>query len=305
MVLKRACFAAAAALSCATPALAHPAQAESSFEPNDVFVLALILLAVGWFLAGWRNLPRRRRGGRSMPLWRNLLFLAGMLSLAIALLPPLDRLADAHFSAHMGQHLILLVVAPPLLAASQAQLVMLQALPLRVRRTIGRFVGRIPGAQGFAHHASSVWLVCLGSIAVLWFWHLPYNYELARRHEAVHDLEHFLFLASELAFWRVILFSGNRRLSHAGAAAVLALMGLQGSLLAALITLASTPLYTSYGTGPVSLADQSLGGVMMWVLASIVYLGAFTLTLGLALARGGSRSGRPGRPLFPPLRTEP
>ncbi|WP_167737539.1 cytochrome c oxidase assembly protein [Sphingomonas parva] len=242
-------------------------------------------MALSAFAAGWRRLPRRRGGGKAVPTWRAVLFVAGIASLAFVLLPPFDHLADARFSAHMAQHLVLLVAAPPMLAASQGYVVMLHALPLRARRRAGRFIAALPGVKALARHGSEVWFVCLSSIAVLWFWHLPSSYEWARRDPLVHDAEHLLFLLAELSFWRVILTSGGRRLSRAGAAVILALMGFQGGLLAALITLASTPLYRSYGTDAVSISDQSLGGVMMWVVAGTVYLGAFALMLGLALAR--------------------
>jgi len=286
MVLTRLRPLAAAVLVIPAAAYAHASGDEGGgFALNDVLMAAAILAFLVWFAFGWMRLPRRQRGGRAVPGWRALLFLAALLLLAIVLLPPFDRLADELFSAHMAQHLVLLVVAPPMLAASQGELVLLQALPLRVRRRTGRAIAGIPGARFVSHHASAVWFVVLSSVVVLWFWHMPRAYDWARAHEAAHDLEHFLFLATEVAFWRVILTSGSRRLSRPGAAAILALMGMQGGLLAAIITLASTPLYRSYGTDSAAVADQALGGVMMWVLAGIVYLGAFALMFGLGLAR--------------------
>jgi cytochrome c oxidase assembly factor CtaG len=292
MVINRLRRIAAAALFVPAAAHAHGAgEGAGGVEPNTVALALVILGFLASFGFGWARLPRRRRGGRAVAGWRALLYQASVLLLAAVLLPPFDTLADEHFSAHMAQHLVLLVVAPPMLAASQAELVLLQALPLGPRRRIGRAIAGIPGARFVSHHASAVWFVCLSSILVLWFWHMPRAYDWARAHEAAHDLEHFLFLATELAFWRVILTSGSRRLSRPGAAAILALMGMQGGLLAAIITLASTPLYRSYGTGSAAVADQALGGVMMWVLAGIVYLGAFALMLGLGLA-----AHRPRRP---------
>jgi len=286
MVLRRLLCGAAAAFLIPATAYAHAGGDEGGgFALNDALMAGAILGFLGWFALGWARLPRRQRGGRSVAVWRALLFLGALLLLAIVLLPPFDGLADEHFSAHMAQHLVLLVVAPPMLAASQAELVLLQALPLALRRRTGRAIAGIPGARFVSHHASAVWFVCLSSVAVLWFWHIPRAYDWARAHEAAHDLEHVLFLATETSFWRVILTSGTRRLSRPGAAAILALMGMQGGLLAAIITLASTPLYRSYGTDSAAVADQALGGVMMWVLAGIVYLGAFALMFGLGLAR--------------------
>ena len=277
---------AVAAVCASTAALAHGNHpADGALEPNDVIIALIIGGFLLLFARGWTRMPLRRSGARSVSLWRACLFVCGLLLLAVVLLPPFDELADTYFSAHMGQHLVLLVVAPPMLAASQAQLVLLHAFPLRFRRRLGRWIAGVPGLRFVAHHSSTIWFVCLSSVAVLWFWHLPQIYDWARRNEAVHDSEHLLFLLTELAFWRVILFRREAELSRAGAALILVAMSVQGGLLAALITLAGKPMYQSYGNGSAALADQALGGVMMWVLAGIVYLGAFALLFGRALAK--------------------
>lgn len=256
---------------------------------NDLLIMLVIAAFLITFATGWRRMPMRRSGEKVVPSWRAALFVGGVLILAAVLLPPFDELADRHFSAHMAQHLVLLVIAPPMLAASQAHLVLLQAFPLRFRRSLGRAVSRVPGLRFAAHHRAMIWFVCLSSVAVLWFWHLPLAYDWARRHEGVHDSEHLLFLVTELAFWRVILFRRERELSRAGAALILVAMSVQGGLLAALITLAGRPMYATYGGGSAALADQALGGVMMWVIAGIIYLGAFAILFGQALAQPPSR----------------
>ena len=259
---------------------------------NDAAVGTLIGVFLALFGLGWSRMRRRQDGSYPIAPWRAALFVGGMLLLAGVLLPPYDDLADHYFSAHMGQHLVLLVLAPPMLAASQAQLVLLHAFPLSLRRTIGRAAARIPGLRFAAHHSATIWFVSLSSVAVLWFWHLPQAYEWARRNEAAHDCEHLLFLMTELAFWRVILFRREHELSRAGAALILVAMSVQGGLLAALITLAGRPLYPSYGSGSEALSDQALGGVMMWVLAGTVYLGAFAIVFAQALSAPGRKRTR-------------
>lgn len=274
-------------LLASTSAAAHGLDHHDSVSPglNDVLVGFVIAAFQATFAIGWRRMPRRRSGERGVSSWRAGLFVCGVLLLAAVLLPPFDELADRHFSAHMAQHLVLLVIAPPMLAASQAHLVLLQAFPLQFRRSLGRAVSRVPGLRVAAHHSSAIWFVCLSSVAVLWFWHLPLAYDWARRHEAIHDAEHLLFLVTELAFWRVILFRRERELRRAGAALILVAMSVQGGLLAALITLAGRPMYATYGGGSTALADQALGGVMMWVIAGIIYLGVFAILFGQALAQ--------------------
>lgn len=260
---------------------------------NDLLIASVIAALLLLFAMGWRQMPRRRSGERTVSWWRASLFIGGVLLLGAVLLPPFDDLADSHFSAHMAQHLVLLVIAPPMLAASQAQFVLLYALPLSFRRRFGRSIAGVPGMRFVAHHSSTIWFVCLSSVAVLWFWHLPQVYDWARRNEAVHDTEHMLFLFTELAFWRVILFRRERELSRVGAALIIVAMSVQGGLLAAIITLATRPMYLSYGTSPAALADQALGGVMMWVIAGTVYLAAFAILFGQALA--APRNGRVSR----------
>ena len=261
---------------------------------NDILIGGVIAGLLALFAVGWSRMPRRRSGEPVMPRWRAALFFGGMLALAAALLPPFDELADAYFSAHMAQHLVLLVVAPPMLAASQAQLVMLHAFALPTRRRVGRAISGVPGFSFVSHHASTIWFVVLSSIAVLWFWHFPPVYEAARRNEALHDAEHLLFLVTELAFWRVILFRREAELSRGGAALILVGMSIQGGLLAALITFARQSIYPSYGVGASSIADQALGGVMMWVIAGIVYLGAFAILFVRAMSANGRRVRKPG-----------
>lgn len=275
---------------CGSAASAHATGAgEEGFPLNDVLIGGTMLALVLLFWLGWSRMPRRRSGQPAVPASRAALFLGGMAVLAAVLLPPFDELADHHFSAHMAQHLVLLVVAPPMLAASQAQLVMLHAFALPARRTLGRAVAGVPGFGFVSHHASTVWFVCLSSVAALWFWHFPPVYEAARRNEALHDAEHLLFFLTELAFWRVILFRREAELSRAGAALILVAMSIQGGLLAALITFTRHSLYPSYGTSAATVADQALGGVMMWVVAGVVYLGAFAILFVKALAPRGSR----------------
>lgn len=252
---------------------------------NDLLIATLIAALLLIFGRGWARMPRRRTGERIVSVWRAALFVGGLLLLGAVLLPPFDDLADRRFSAHMAQHLVLLVVAPPMLAVSQAQLVMLHAFAVPFRRRFGRAIAGVPGVRFVAHHSSAVWFVCLSSVVVLWFWHLPQVYDWARRNEAVHDTEHMLFLFTELAFWRVILFRRERELSRAGASLILVATSVQGGLLAAVITLAGRSMYPSYGTDPGALADQALGGVMMWVIGGTVYLAAFAILFGQALAR--------------------
>jgi cytochrome c oxidase assembly factor CtaG len=195
-----------------------------------------------------------------------------MLTLVIALVSPLDALADDSFAWHMGQHLLLMTVAAPLLAASDAHLVLLRAFPIGVRRRIGRAISAIPGVRRGAHSGTAAWLAFGLFSATVWLWHLPAAYDAALRDDNVHILEHLSFLATAVAFWRVVGTSGGRRLGIGTGILMVTLVGLQGAMLAALITLAPRPLYAAYAGSADALADQVRAGVLMWVPASLVYL---------------------------------
>ena len=109
--------------SVATGASAHPARpGVAGFSANDGMVFLIICTFVVLFTVGWNRMPRRRSGEPPVAAWRGALFIGGMALLAAVLLPPFDELADRYFSAHMAQHLVLLVVAPPMLSAFRSSL---------------------------------------------------------------------------------------------------------------------------------------------------------------------------------------
>jgi len=256
-------------------AAAHAGGGEEARWFADRFVDMLIAVTTLLYAAGYRVLERCGASARERvaPTPRLLAFAAALAILVVALLSPLDALADDSFAWHMAQHLMLMTLAAPLLARSDAHLVMLRAFPLPARRGIGRAVARIPGVRRGAHSAGAAWLAFGLFSAAVWLWHLPGAYDAALHDERVHTLEHLSFLTTGIAFWRVVATSGDRRLGIGTSILMVALVGLQGAMLAALITLAPRPLYAAYAGAPDALADQVRAGVLMWVPASLVYLG--------------------------------
>jgi cytochrome c oxidase assembly factor CtaG len=209
-------------------------------------------------------------------------FAAGIGILFAALISPFDALDDQLFSAHMVQHLVLLLIAPPLLIFGRPALACLWAFPLRARRALGRFWLR-SGLQLAAHTLMSpifVWI--LGSV-ILWFWHLPAPYGWALGNESVHAFEHVCFFVSSLMFWSLVLEPmGRRRMDYASTLLFVATFGVQNGLLGALLTFAGRPLYaahlsTTAAWGLTPLQDQQLAGLIMWIPASLIHL----TTLGI------------------------
>lgn len=212
------------------------------------------------------------------PGWRICAYGAAIATLLLALLSPLDARADTHFSWHMLQHLLLMLVAAPLLAMSNAHFVALFAFPKAWRRHVGRWMGWLPGAGAGSSHHAGPWLAALAFTVGLWLWHAPVLYEAALANSTLHTFEHLTFLLTAAVFWRMVITAGNRRLNLGSAIVLVTLVGLQGNLMAALITLAPAPLYASYA-GANGLVDQQEAGLLMWIPAAIIYLASTGWTL--------------------------
>jgi putative membrane protein len=261
----------------------------------DLQPWVIVSLAVACFGYGWgiNKLPAGRRGHIFGP-WRIASFCAGILVLVVALLSPLSSLDDQLFSAHMAQHLLLMLAAPPLLVYSRPIMAWMCALPAGGRRAVAGLWSRRRGLRRsttLLMNPLSVWL--LASVT-LWFWHLPAPYRWAAGNEGVHTLEHFLLFATSLMFWSVVIEPYGRRHSAYGLCILfVAAFSVQMGMLGAILTFASHPLYIADATtllpwGFTPLEDQQLAGVVMWVPVGLVHLSTLAI-LFLAWLRHAER----------------
>lgn len=247
---------------------------EWSFEPW--ILLSLGIAAVGYGL-GLRRLRQDTGQARIIAPSQSAAFWSGLVILAIALISPLDALADDLFSAHMVQHLLLLLAAPPLLVYSRPAIVFLWAFPLRTRKRVGAVWTRLQLGRGVGMllHPIVVWALFSG---IFTFWHLPGPYEWALRHQPIHILEHVTFFVSALMFWTVVIEpSGRRRLGFGGSLVFVGSTAILSGLPGALMILAPRPLYAAQAAGEwglTQLQDQQLAGLVMWVPAGFVYVAA-------------------------------
>ncbi|MEX2536402.1 MAG: cytochrome c oxidase subunit II [Trueperaceae bacterium] len=244
-------------------------------------VLYILGVARAWRKAGW---------GRGISVGRASAGLLGLMALGAALSGPLEALAVLLFSAHMAQHLLLSLVAAPLLVLGVPLLALLWLLPPRFRRTAvkgWRRSGPIGRGWRLVIHPVAAWLIF---VVILWAWHLPAAYGAALTSELVHVLEHLSLLGSAGLFWWMLFQPlGRRRLNRFLAPVVLFVTALQGGVLGAMITLAPEPWYGHYervarATGISALADQQLAGLLMWVPPGALYLGLACWMLYRALA---------------------
>jgi putative membrane protein len=258
--------------------LAHPGQPPAPHDLWSAWDLHPVLLG-GLLLAAWTYHRGQSRGPkRPADRWRARCFTAALVALGLALLSPLDGLSSALASAHMVQHLLLLVVAAPLLALSAPSSAILRGSPLAVRRASGRWrrrLGLTHGNLGALRHPAAVWLL---SVGMLWFWHAAGPYDAALGSEPLHLLEHVSFLVTAVLFWHVVVgVRGTARVSDGLGVLLVFAMAMQSVFLSVLLTFARTPWYSGYAAttapwGLDPLTDQQLAGVLMWIPAGGIYL---------------------------------
>ena len=252
-----------------------------TFEPA---LLVTLVVAAALYARGTRRLRQRITGTKR--LGRALAFYGGLAVLAVALMSPLDALAGTLFSAHMVQHLLLMIVAAPLLVLGRPVAPLIAGLPQAGRDAVRRAgAGGVRQVTHFLARPFVVWT--LGTLA-LWAWHMPTLYEAALSHDVLHVAEHVSFLGTALLLWSVVLGSGARRGPAARPIAAMLVFanGVQGTALGAVLIFASGPLYPVHAAGAAAwgttlVQDQQLAGALMWGVPALLYV----LTIGWLLLR--------------------
>jgi putative copper resistance protein D len=244
-----------------------------SFDP--ALLLPLLLLA-----GGWVALVRRVNAAHPatpVPARRSAAFLAGVATIAIALQSGIERYDTTLFSIHMVQHLLLTLVAAPLLALGAPITLLLRAASPRVRQRVILPIlhSRVVRVLAFPVVA---WILFAG---VMWATHFSPLFDLALDDRLAHDLEHLLFLGSALLFWwpAVGLDPAPWRLPHPVRVLYVFLQMPQNTFLAVVILNAAAPLYPHYVTlarswGPTPLADQQMAGGIMWLGGDLLFIAA-------------------------------
>jgi putative membrane protein len=246
------------------------------WNADPVVVGALALSALVYVRISRRFPPRGRQG---------YYFWAGLLTLALALLSPLDAGAKYLFTLHMIQHMLLLLVAAPLLAlaAPPSLFGWVYQRPL-LRRAQRALWAPVPALLLFN--------------GTLLLWHLPAAYDATLRSPWVHAAEHFTFIAAGLVFWGVIASPapifvrapfGIRLALLVGADVINFALGFA-------LSFAGRPLYVPYTVvrrmgGLTPLDDLRLGGSLMWVMGQMMYAIPLLILINVILWRDGGRDG--------------
>jgi len=253
---------------------------------NTGLALAALTLVFATYAVGWCRLARRSAGG--IPPWRPLAGAIGLATFAVALASPLAELAHERFAAHMLQHVLLMMLAVPLVLSSDPFAALLWALPRRARSAAGRLLTRAALPRRLATMIVAPGVAWVLSASIVWLWHVPALYDLALESEPWHVVEHGAFVAGAAVFWWPIIAPAprlRRPPPDGGRLAYLVLAALVNGGLGVLFASASRPFYTAYAGAPDAVDDQALGGVVMWAVGSGVEMVAILAVVWRILAR--------------------
>jgi cytochrome c oxidase assembly factor CtaG len=255
-----------------------------SFEPLPTLG---ILVALAWWFWAVRRVDVAHPAN-PVPRRRSVAFVGGMVALAFALLSGIDRYDTTLFSIHMVQHVLLTLVAAPLIALSAPVTLILRVSspPTRRRWILPILHSRVVRFLAFPVVA---WLLFAG---VLWVSHFSPLFDAALEDPLIHDLEHAVYLGAALLFWwpAVALDPAPWRMSHPARALYVFLQMTQNTFLAVVILNAQTVLYPHYATvqrswGPTPLEDQQIAAAFMWVVGDLIFLVAnFAILVGWSRA---------------------
>ncbi len=267
-------------------------------------VIVILALAGILYFRGWWRLRKRSGYGRiSSPTptkqtrwrlangWRLTSYFAGLFFIGLALLSPIDALGELLFIFHMIQHLLLIMFAPPLLLLANPMPFMLWGLPDFGRKHVGRGLSYALHRDSVVRHTirkvTSPGLIWLIWVISLLGWHDPNMYNAALRNEFVHGMEHLMFFGASMLLWWHVTGAGPRlhkQLGYGGRIALLMGAIPPNLLLGMVLAFATTAVYTYYTAVPRLwgidvLADQQIGGIIMWVPGSMMYIVATLIFL--------------------------
>jgi putative membrane protein len=250
-----------------------------AFDPTVAIPLAAV--AVGWLWLVDRI--DRHHPQNPVSVARTVSFLLGLFAIAVALQSGIERYDTALFSIHMVQHLLLTLVAPPLLLLGAPVTQLLRGASPRIRRRV-----LLPilhsGVVAVLSHPVTAWILFT---VVMWGSHFSPLFDLSLENPAVHQLEHVLYITTALLFWNPVIGADPSPHRVGFPARILYLLTQMppSSFLAMSILFAGAPLYHHYATegspyGIAALADQQAAAGIMWIASDVVFIGAILLVVG-------------------------
>ncbi len=249
-----------------------------------IFITALIYLR-GWYLLRCAGFPLIRP-------WRVWAFLSGLFALWVALASPMDVFNGWLLTAHMLQHMVLMMLAPPLILLGAPLIPLVRGLPVSAAREFaGPFLNWRPTQRLGQILTQPVFALVLMGLVMLG-WHIPALYELAVRSPAWHEVEHACFFLTSLIFWWPVIqpWPSHAQWPRWAMVPYLLVADLLNTILSAALVFADRVLYPSYLDAPRVFGlspreDQAAAGAIMWVMGSMAYLIPAVLIAVQCLAR--------------------
>jgi putative membrane protein len=269
-----------------------------SLDPPLVLVVDTALLY--WY--GSRRTVTPRRTARAQRL-RDTAFYSSMVVLAIALASPIEPLSEQLFWVHMVQHVLLMLVAAPLLVYSRPWIRLWRALPLDGRRWLARnlaFGRRTEPLRALTRFLGSPTVSLSLFSVVLLGWHVPFMFDATLRSEALHALEHTMFFATALLLFKQVIPSPplKARLSDPQKLLYVIAAMTVSWILAVILGFSTAAIYPHYAHlahrpgGISALGDQQLAAGVMWVPGSVTFAIIIFVYIHRWLAPQTSGSGR-------------
>jgi cytochrome c oxidase assembly factor CtaG len=210
-------------------------------------------------------------------------------------------------TAHMLQHMLLMMIAPPLLLLGTPLIPVVRGLPVFAAREFAGPFLNWPVAKAIGNALTNPVFALILMGVVMFAWHTPALYELALRSPARHQTEHACFLIASLIFWWPVVQPWPSRSQWPRWAMVpyLLVADLQNTVLSAILVFSDRVLYPSYSTVPrlfhfSALEDQVAAGSIMWVVGSLAFIIPAIVIAVQCLSskslRAGSASTRPQTP---------
>jgi len=242
----------------------------------DASILLGMLALVGAYSYGVIYLRKRGLWGEEIAGRHVFFFALGVLVLFLALASPIDHIGEKYlFSVHMVQHILIGMVAPPLI---------LLGIPRWMMQTVLDFF-RIRSLVKFVTHPV---LAFVAFNVALIAWHLPALYEAALRNPVVHVVEHICFIGTGFLSWYPVIDpAGQHARFHALAKVLyLFLFVIPNGVLGAAFSFAPQPIYTTYAEAPrlwgsTVMGDQAVAGGIMWVPGWAVYFVALSIVFAV------------------------
>jgi putative membrane protein len=263
----------------------EPIMAMWQFEPE---IVAGILIVAALYVAGVRR-------GAARHWWRHALFFAGLVALALALLSPIEPLADHVFAIHQVEHMLLRSIGPMLILLSQPQAALMRGMPQWLRRSVFNPIVGSSGVRRTFGFFSQPLVATILFVGISWFWMIPRWHDIAILDEPIHYMWHVSLLLTGLFFFSVIFDVRSAPAGpRLGTRLVMFWCAAMGNiLLGAFLTFKAVPLYHAYDVtgrmfGVDAITDEQIGGLTMWIPGCMM----FAVSVILILHRWGTEEER-------------